>query len=407
MQLLPWRGTASLRPDGAIRDAGQAALHLPFAGGRRRDRHRRELPGRRTVLVHRARPGVWEHDRLEACRIHPRDRRGIRTADPARGDPDRCLPAGPRRGGSDVRGHRARPRRRGTRQGGVHRLLRGGQADRRGLRTASPVTLPRAGWQEPARRDAGRRPRLGRRGRSVQRLRDGRSALHVARHGDRASRRPRRLHRAILEGRDGCPHRRPDPGRPLRSDDLGPILRTVRALARADPPSSHRVRVGRDRAHHLGEPANGIRGRPGRRPLLPPRDRRRGHARRRALPDGDVRADRGRRLVRHLRSSDGARERARLRPLEQHLHERPAQRLPFPRPDLRGDGEREQLHVGRGGTPAVRRQRPLRQREPAVGDVGPRPVHPMAGDELGLLGKSPEGRRWIPGSSRQTRRSVS
>ena len=138
-------------------------------------------------------------------------------------------------GRADVRGDRARPRRRGPRQGRVHRLLRGGQADRRALRTPPPVALPRARRQEPARRDARRRPRPRRRGRALQRLRDGRPALHVARHGDRPSRRPRRLPRAVHEGRDGCADRRPDPGRPLRADDLGALRRDVRTMARADP----------------------------------------------------------------------------------------------------------------------------------------------------------------------------
>ena len=39
----------------------------------------------------------------------------------------------------------------------------------------------------------------------------------------------------------------------------------------------------------------------------------------------------------------------------------------------------------------VRRQRSLRQREPSVRHLGARPVHPLAGDELGLLRAPPEG----------------
>ena len=93
----------------------------------------------------------------------------------------------------------------------------------------------------------------------------------------------------------------------------------------------------------------------------------------------------------------------RVRPVEQHLHERPVARLPLPRPDLRGDGEREQLHVGRGGAPPVRGQRALRQREPAVRPVGARSVHPMAGDELGLLGAPAEGADGHRGARRRPR----
>ncbi len=41
LQLLPRRGPPPLRPDGPVRDAGQAALHVPRARGGRGDRHRR------------------------------------------------------------------------------------------------------------------------------------------------------------------------------------------------------------------------------------------------------------------------------------------------------------------------------------------------------------------------------
>ncbi len=56
-----------------------------------------------------------------------------------------------------------------------------------------------------------------------------------------------------------------------------------------------------------------------------------------------------------------------------------------------GHGQREQLDVGRRGAPAVRRQRQERQRLPAVRHLGARPVHALAGDELGLLGPPAEG----------------
>ena len=46
-----------------------------------------------------------------------------------------------------------------------------------------------------------------------------------------------------------------------------------------------------------------------------------------------------------VRRGDGAGERPRLRPVEQHLHARSAARVPVPRADLGRHGEREQLHV--------------------------------------------------------------
>ena len=66
-------------------------------------------------------------------------------------------------------------------------------------------------------------------------------------------------------------------------------------------------------------------------------------------------------------------------------------RLPLPRAGERGDAVGEQLHLGRRGPPALRRQRQVRQRQPPVGRLGARPVHPLAVDELGLRGQAPEG----------------
>ena len=67
------------------------------------------------------------------------------------------------------------------------------------------------------------------------------------------------------------------------------------------------------------------------------------------------------------------------------------QRVPVPRADLGRHGEREQLDHRRGGAPAVRRQRAERERRAPVRRVGARPVHAVAGDELGLLGQAAEG----------------
>ena len=59
--------------------------------------------------------------------------------------------------------------------------------------------------------------------------------------------------------------------------------------------------------------------------------------------------------------------------------------------DRRRHGVDQQLHLRRGGAPAVRRQRQVRQRIPAVRDLGPRSVHPLAVGQLGLLGPAAEG----------------
>ena len=82
------------------------------------------------------------------------------------------------------------------------------------------------------------------------------------------------------------------------------------------------------------EPARGLRRRSRGRAVRAPDDRRRRHDGRRPLQAGDVRADRGRGVVRRLRRGDGARERPRLRPVGLDLHDRPAQRVPVPRAHL-------------------------------------------------------------------------
>ena len=58
---------------------------------------------------------------------------------------------------------------------------------------------------------------------------------------------------------------------------------------------------------------------------------------------------------------------------------------------LRGDGEREQLTSGAEAHLPFGGNGRSGEREPAIRPVGARSVHPVAGDELGLLGASPEG----------------
>ena len=69
----------------------------------------------------------------------------------------------------------------------------------------------------------------------------------------------------------------------------------------------------------------------------------------------------------------------------------PAEVYAFRRGISAGNGQREQFDLRRGGTSALRWQWQVRQRIPAVRHVGARPVHPLAGDELGLLGPAAEG----------------
>src|SRR4029450_9186680 len=70
---------------------------------------------------------------------------------------------------------------------------------------------------------------------------------------------------------------------------------------------------------------------------------------------------------------DGPGKRARLRAVVVDLHPRSIERVPIPGTDLGRHGEREQLHLGRRGAPAVRRQRQVRERLPSRPPPGGRP----------------------------------
>ena len=84
VRLLPRRGPPAVRPDGPVGDARQAAVHVPHAGRRRGDRHRRQLPRRGAVVVPRAGDPVRQRGRLEAGRVQRGDRQRAGAA-PARG----------------------------------------------------------------------------------------------------------------------------------------------------------------------------------------------------------------------------------------------------------------------------------------------------------------------------------
>ena len=194
-----------------VGDVRQAAVHVPHAGRRGRDHHRRQLPGGGAVLVPRAGAAVRQRRGLEAGRVRAGAGRGAGAAVPARRPArGRAEPRAGRRP-ADLRRPRAGARARPRRQGRLHRLERGGRADRRAVRAPPAVALPGARRQEPAGRHGRRRPRPRRRGRALQRLRHRRPALHVAGHRDRprvGARRVLRPLHAAVEGAASATRRR-------------------------------------------------------------------------------------------------------------------------------------------------------------------------------------------------------
>ena len=171
-----------------------------------------------------------QHDRLEAGRVL-RGRlapRSTSCSSAAAGCPTgcstSCTPTAPATfaGLEQVAGGRP------DRQGRLHRLVGGRPGDRRADRPAPADRLPGARRQEPAGRHPQRRPRPRGRGRAVLRVRHGRPALHVARHGDRATSRSTtsssaRFNAAVARR----PGRRPDPGRADGPDAGREVRRAV------------------------------------------------------------------------------------------------------------------------------------------------------------------------------------
>ncbi len=250
LQLLPERGSALVRPDRAERDARQTAVHVPQPGRCRRHRDGRQLPGRRAELVPGAGAPVRQRRRVEARRVHAGDGRGVRAAVPARGIRSGRVQHGAGRRRADLRRSRARARPGSRRQGGVHGLHRRRPADRRTDRAAPAVGVSGARREEPARRDARRRPRPRCRGGAVQRVRHGRSALHEPRHRHRAPRRARRVRVEVRRGNARRRDRRPDDRRAVRPHDQRALRRAVPGVARPDPAAPHDVRLDRHRADH-------------------------------------------------------------------------------------------------------------------------------------------------------------
>ena len=209
-------------------------------GRRRRGHHRGQLPGGRALLVPGAGAAVRQRRGVEAGRVRARAGRGAHAAlPPWRRCPTACSTSSSPTARPRSRAWSGLSRRGAARQGRVHRLHRGRPAHRRAVRAPPAVAVPGAGRQEPAGRHARRGSRPGRRGRTVQRVRHGRPALHVAGHRDRPRVRARRVPGALHPRRGERGDRRPDAGRPLRPDDPRALPGALPGLAGVDPRPPH------------------------------------------------------------------------------------------------------------------------------------------------------------------------
>ena len=183
----------------------KALVHLPYAGRRDGGHHCRQLPGRRALVVPRPGPAVRQHRRLEAGRVlgcgRHRPLRAVRCRAACRKAPSTsCSPTAPPPSRASKRAWR---RGSSTRSGFTGSSV-GRFTHRRADGPLRPVSLPRARRQEPDGHHGRRQPRAGRRGCAVLGLRDGRAALHVARHRHRARVAARRVRRAARRPpRDG------------------------------------------------------------------------------------------------------------------------------------------------------------------------------------------------------------
>ena len=219
LRLLHRRGPAPLRPDRAVGDARQAAVHLP--------RCRSASPRSSPPATSRSPCPAWYLVPAILCgnavvwkpaEYAPALGDALAQLFHAGGVPGGVLNLVQADGAATFAGLERALERGPRRQGRLHRLERGRRRDRRALRPPPAVAVPRARRQEPDGRDGRRRPRPRRRGRAVRRLRHRGPALHVARHRDR----PRVVHdefvRRLDERLRAAADRRPDAGRPLRPD---------------------------------------------------------------------------------------------------------------------------------------------------------------------------------------------
>ena len=329
LQLLPGRGPAPLRPDGAERDARQAAVHVPHAGRRGGDHHGRQLPGRGAVLVPRAGAAVRQRGRVEAGRVRARARRGAGAAVPARRRCPRacstwCWPTGAQTFAGLERALEDGLRR----QGRLHRLHRRRAAHRRAVRAA---TCSRRASSSAARTrwSSWPTPTSTSRSRARCSAASGRPASAARRSAPRSShdvgprRVPRAVRRAAVEGAAI--------GDPTQDVLYGPMIHE-RFLERfedwleliRDHHSGRRL--DRHRADHRRQPARGVRRRSRSAGLYchptivaGVTRRRRASTRPRRSARSSASASFGR-----LRRGDGPGQRPRLRPVVGDLHERPA-----------------------------------------------------------------------------------
>ena len=95
--------------------------------------------------------------------------------------------------------------------------------------------------------------------------------------------------------------------------------------------------------------------------------------------------------LRRLQPGTRAGQRSRLRTLFSDLHHRPQRGFRVRKLDRRRHGVDQQLDLRSGGAPAIRRQRQVGERFSAIGSVGARPIHSVAGGQLGLLRPAAEG----------------
>ena len=216
-----------------------------------------------------------------------------------------------------------------------------GPRDRRADRAAPADRLPGARRQEPAGRHPERRPRPGRRGRAVLRLRHRRAALHLARHGDRARVGARRVPAPLQRGGGGRRGRRPDPGRADGPDARREVRRPVRGVPRLDRSRTTASQAASPAGSRADNPRHGLRRRP----------RGAGCSTTRWSSTASAAATRCSTRRRSGRSSasttytdarrgDRAGQRPRLRPVVVDLHHRPGGGVRLPGRDRRRHGQR-------------------------------------------------------------------
>ena len=281
----------------------------------------------------------------------------------------------------------AGPRPRWTRDWSTRsasRVVGGGAPDRRARRPSPAERLPRAGRQEPHGRHARRGSRPGGGGCPVRGIRYVRPAVHVPRHGLGTPRHRRRRSRRS----SSPPLRTRSWATPLRTSSTARCCRRAISSARAEPgmvADHHSVHGSRGRPYHERQSPQGLRGGPGPRCLRPSDDRGRRATRRRLYDTETFGPLVGLGVFGDARRGDRVVQRPRLRALRGDLHPGPATALRFRAGvssgmlSINNSTSGAEAHLPFGGNGRSR------QRFPAVGRLGARPVHQMAGGELGLL----------------------